>query len=107
LPDASLEILKKWAKSKAMTLQKSCASKHMLRRSSPTPPPLQKPHHPPKRYPFNPFHGSLSPILRSRHESFLEPLYTGGFKAGGCGEGGNGSGDNEENEEDYYVQVRS
>ncbi|KAJ6983198.1 hypothetical protein NC653_026111 [Populus alba x Populus x berolinensis] len=56
----------------------------MLRRSSPTPPPLQKPHHHPKRSPFNPFYGSFSPILRSPLESFLEPLYMGGFKAGGC-----------------------
>ncbi|KAJ6892247.1 hypothetical protein NC651_025445 [Populus alba x Populus x berolinensis] len=56
-----------------MTLQKSCASKHILRRSSPTPPPLQKPHHHPKRSRFNLFNGSFSPILRSRLESFLSP----------------------------------
>ncbi|KAF9674775.1 hypothetical protein SADUNF_Sadunf10G0162000 [Salix dunnii] len=70
-----------------MTVQKSCASKHMLRRSSPAPLLVQNPHHSPKTSPLNPFHGSLSPTSVSRLEPLLEqPPYMGGFPAGAAGE---------------------
>lgn len=58
-----LEVSKKW---KAMTMQKSCTSKYMLRRSSPAPwLHLQNPHHHhPNKSPFNPLHGCISPGFR-------------------------------------------